>query len=35
MANIKMYIKLNEGESEEIEHCKKQLASLFDKYKQL
>jgi hypothetical protein len=35
MANIKMYIKINEGESEEIEQCKKQLALLFEKYKKL
>ena len=34
-ANIKMYIKLNEGESEEIELYKKQLSSLFEKYKRL
>lgn len=35
MANIKLYIKMNEGESDEIEQCKKQLSMLFDKYKQL
>lgn len=34
-ANIKMYIQINEGESEEIEKYKIQLASLFEKYKQL
>ena len=35
MANIKMFIKINEGESEEIEQCKKHLALLFQKYKAL
>lgn len=30
-----MFIKINEGESEEIEQCKKQLNLLFCKYKQL
>ena len=35
MANIKLFVKINDGESEEIQKCKKQLVLLFAKYKEL